>query len=198
MRHHLYWTRSTFTFVTGTPPHVAGLFLVMCLTSSIATAHVTAHVTALVSANRYSAPTHQAVSSQGWLKLPTIQVKIARKVFILSVARTAQEQKQGLMFIRALPANRGMIFVFRRNCKPIFWMKNTYIPLDLIYVSANGVIRQHYTMAANGNAHHLYPSHHPILYAIEIGAGLYHKLGLKTGQKLGFPPGFLKAVPQHP
>ncbi len=194
MCHHLYWTRSTFTFVTGTTPYVTGLFLVMCLTSSIATAHVTT----LASANRYSDPTHQDVSSRGWLKLPTIHVKMARKVFILSVARTTRAQKRGLMFIHTLPANRGMIFVFHRNCRPIFWMKNTYIPLDLIYVSANGVIRQHYTMAPNGNAHHLYPSHHPILYAIEIGAGLYRKLGLKTGQKLGFPSGFLKAAPRHP
>ena len=194
MRYHLYWARSTFTFVTAGAPGATGLFLVLGLTTAIATAHLTTSA----AAHRYSTPADRTASSQAWLKLPTIRVIMARKVFILSVARTTQQQKHGLMFIHRLPANRGMIFVFRHNCQPVFWMKNTYIPLDLIYVNATGVIRQHYTMAANGNAHHLYRSQYKILYAIEIRAGLYHRLGLKTGQKLRFPPGFLKATPQHP
>ena len=194
VRHHFYWSRFTFTAVTAGAPYATGLFLVTCLTTAIAAAHLTASA----GSGRYSTPVQRTASNHSWLKLPTIRVTMARQIFILSVARTAEQQKRGLMFVHRLPANRGMIFVFRHDCRPTFWMKDTYIPLDLIYVSGAGVIRQHYTMAANGNAHHLYPSQHPIVYAIEIRAGVYHKLGLKTGQKLNFPPGFLKATPQHP
>lgn len=190
MRCHLNSARSSATPVGAASPYFTSLLLAICFIASFAATHQTA----LAQASQPTPP----VSSQAWLKLPTIPVTMAQKVFILSVARTTKQQKQGLMFIHNLPANRGMIFVFRSNCRPTFWMKNTYIPLDLIYVSDAGLIRQHYTMAANGNAHHLYPSRHKILFAIEIRAGLYRKLGLQIGQKLGFPPRFLKAAPQHP
>jgi uncharacterized protein len=74
-------------------------------------------------------------------KLPeTAQVTIKGQTIRLEVARTAQEQSIGLMYRTNLPKNRGMLFVFEPARPVRFWMKNTLIPLDMIFMS-NGVVK---------------------------------------------------------
>jgi uncharacterized protein len=74
-------------------------------------------------------------------KLPlSAQVKINGQIILLEVARTSEEQSIGLMYRTELAANRGMLFVFSPPRPVSFWMKNTLIPLDMIFVS-NGVVR---------------------------------------------------------
>jgi uncharacterized protein len=74
-------------------------------------------------------------------KLPvSAQVTIGGQTILLEVARTADEQSTGLMNRRDLAANRGMLFVFSPPRPVRFWMKNTLIPLDMIFMS-NGVVK---------------------------------------------------------
>lgn len=74
-------------------------------------------------------------------KLPeSARVTIAGQTILLEVARTADEQSMGLMYRTELPKDRGMLFVFNPPRPVKFWMKNTLIPLDMLFVS-NGVVR---------------------------------------------------------
>jgi uncharacterized protein len=74
-------------------------------------------------------------------KLPvSAQVTIAGQNIQLEVARTPQEQSTGLMYRTELAPNRGMLFVFSPPRPVSFWMKNTLIPLDMVFVS-NGVVK---------------------------------------------------------
>jgi uncharacterized protein len=74
-------------------------------------------------------------------KLPlSAQVRVNGQAILLEVARTSEEQEIGLMYRTDLAANRGMLFVFSPPRPVSFWMKNTLIPLDMIFVS-NGVVK---------------------------------------------------------
>jgi uncharacterized protein len=74
-------------------------------------------------------------------KLPvSATVSIGKQIIMLEVARTSQEQSIGLMYRTELPQDRGMLFVFNPPRPVKFWMKNTLIPLDMLFVS-NGVVK---------------------------------------------------------
>ena len=70
------------------------------------------------------------------------QLEIASKngvhIFGVEMAVTPEEQARGLMFRRELPEKQGMLFDFGREQPTSFWMKNTYIPLDMIFIRAEG------------------------------------------------------------
>ena len=91
-----------------------------------------------------TAPTRSAADLQPTArgqKLPlSAQVTINGQNILLEVARTQQEQSTGLMYRTQLAANRGMLFVFSPPRPVSFWMKNTLIPLDMVFVS-NGVVK---------------------------------------------------------
>ena len=90
------------------------------------------------------------------------------------------------MFVRALPAQRGMLFV-HESPKPIsMWMKNTFIPLDMVFIDATGRIQQ---IVANTIPHSLdtIRSDQPALAVLEIGGGEAQRLGLKAGQHVKHP-----------
>ena len=102
------------------------------------------------------------------------------------VADTPERQAQGLMFVRSLPAQRGMLFV-HESPKPIsMWMKNTYIPLDMVFIDAKGRIQQ---IVAQTTPHSLeiVRSNQPASAVLEIGGGEAQRLGLKPGQKVSHP-----------
>ena len=74
-------------------------------------------------------------------KLPvSATVAIGKQILMLEVARTSQEQSTGLMYRTELPLDRGMLFVFNPPRPVKFWMKNTLIPLDMLFVS-NGLVK---------------------------------------------------------
>lgn len=102
------------------------------------------------------------------------------------VADTPRRMSQGLMFVRSLPPQRGMLFV-HENPRPVgMWMKNTYISLDMVFIDAKGRIQQ---IVARTTPHSLDVIHsrEPALAVLEIGAGEAERLGLKPGQRVVHP-----------
>ena len=117
-----------------------------------------------------------------------LQIGVGKKQidFDIWVADTPERQSQGLMFVRSLPEQRGMLFV-HDSPKPIgMWMKNTYIPLDMVFIDARGRIQQ---IVAQTTPHSLETirSNQPALAVLEIGGGEARRLGLKPGQHVSHP-----------
>lgn len=74
--------------------------------------------------------------------LSTVVVSAPRASLTLEVARTDSQREHGLMDRTSVPAHTGMIFVFQRDEEVAFWMKDTLVPLDMIFVGADGTVRR--------------------------------------------------------
>lgn len=106
--------------------------------------------------------------------------------FNIEVAATPDEQTYGLMFRRSLAPDAGMLFIFDPPRMVSFWMKNTYISLDMLFVRANGTIEKIVTHAEPLNLKPI-PSDEPVKGVVEIGAGVAAKDGIQLGDKLIYP-----------
>jgi uncharacterized protein len=103
----------------------------------------------------------------------------------VEVADNEGERMQGLMYRFSMAENNGMFFIFEDEDLRAFWMKNTYIPLDIIYISAGNEIMsiQKYTQPQSTYS---LPSEKPAKYVLEVNAGFSDKYGLKQGDKIEF------------
>ena len=116
----------------------------------------------------------------------TVEMKFGGETFRLEVADTVRKQQLGLMHRKSMPADRGMIFVFPDARERSFWMKNTHIPLDIIYADAAGKVVSVKPMKpldespvySDGDAK----------YAVELNQGTAKHLGVKAGDVLDIPP----------
>ena len=106
--------------------------------------------------------------------------------FTVEVARTPEEQAQGLMNRNAVPPDRGMIFPYDPPAQVSFWMKNTLVPLDMIFIGADGKVGR---IAANTTPMSLDPvaSIDPVSAVLEIAGGRAAELGIKQGDKVSWP-----------
>jgi uncharacterized membrane protein (UPF0127 family) len=116
------------------------------------------------------------------------------------VARTSEEQRLGLMFVQQEQlapledgTERGMLFVFEHERQLGFWMANTIIPLDIAYAKTDGTIVKTHTMVPLDLRN--YPSGAPSRMALELSAGLLAQLGVKAGDRIELPAGFLDPRP---
>lgn len=107
----------------------------------------------------------------------------------VEVARTPSEQAKGLMFRTELKADAGMIFIYQRDGDHSFWMKNTYLPLDMIFIGADGVV-----VGAVENAAPLTLESRrigkPSRHVLEVNAGFCRSRGVQAGTRvryLGIP-----------
>lgn len=100
--------------------------------------------------------------------------------FTVEIARTSPQQARGLMFRNELADDKGMIFPFGEPRMASFWMKNTVIPLDIIFVRADGKIEN---IAANTTPYSTDPveSSAPVAAVLELRGGLTAELGIKPG-----------------
>lgn len=120
-----------------------------------------------------------------------ITATIADKTYNLEVADTPSTREKGLMYRQSLKENTGMLFVFEGTSFYPFWMKNTLIPLDIIWINAEKEVVHikenaqpcENTLKAICNS--IIPLK-PALYVIELNAGEVEKLNLKTGDKIDF------------
>jgi uncharacterized protein len=106
--------------------------------------------------------------------------------FMVEVMHTPAERERGLMDRRSLPKDRGMLFDFHTAQPVYFWMKNTFIPLDMIFVGADGrvVAIKHDAKPMDET---LIPSGKPTLGVIELNAGTADAIGLKTDDVVRHP-----------
>ena len=106
----------------------------------------------------------------------------------IEIADNNQRRARGLMYRNSLPADAGMLFIFDTEEIQGFWMKNTYIPLDMLFVNANKEI---VTIHANTTPlrEWNYASTKPALYVVEVNAGYCAQKGIKDGDKIDFVTG---------
>jgi uncharacterized membrane protein (UPF0127 family) len=118
-------------------------------------------------------------------QLSTVKLTLNNRAFTLQVADDENEQQMGLMYRDSMPGDHGMIFVFPWEEQRSFWMKNTRIPLDIIYLDKHATIvsiKQMKPFDLSG-----VPSDKPAQYAIELNEGMAKAIGLKVGDKIDLP-----------
>ena len=116
-----------------------------------------------------------------------IEVSIYNKniIFNVEVAKTIEERRTGLMYRKKLLNNEGMLFIFPRENIIQLWMKNTYIPLDVIFISENKVIVD-IKKNMEKLSETIVKSKVKSRYALEFNAGLINKLDIEIGDKVLF------------
>jgi uncharacterized membrane protein (UPF0127 family) len=127
------------------------------------------------------------VSQSALAQVPlTVQSATGLHRFTVEVARTPEEQARGLMYRRSLADDRGMVFPYDPPRAVGFWMKNTYIPLDIIFIRPNGRIAR---IAANTTPLSLEPvsSVEPVSTVLEIRGGRAAELGIREGDLVSWP-----------
>lgn len=107
----------------------------------------------------------------------------AKTTLSVEVARTPEEQERGLMFRSSV--THGMIFVFDRPQPLSFWMKNTLVPLDIVYFAADGSYVSSATMQpCTADPCPTYPSGADAAFALEMPEGFVKQKGIGSGWKL--------------
>ena len=106
--------------------------------------------------------------------------------FTIELAATPDERARGLMYRRSMPADHGMLFDFQSPQPVGFWMKNTPLPLDMLFIDAAGAIVQ---IAADTTPYSEAPiiSQEPIRAVLELNAGTSARLGITPGAKVHHP-----------
>lgn len=99
------------------------------------------------------------------------------------IAETPDQRTLGLMYRKNLPENSGMLFIFEKEEYLSFWMKNTFIPLDIAYIGSNRIINEIYEMKPLDTSVS-YPSRFPARYVIEVNKGYFLKKGIYPGSKV--------------
>lgn len=106
--------------------------------------------------------------------------------FSIDLAATPKERNRGLMFVKKMPASYGMLFVYDRPQRVAFWMKNTLIPLDMIFADARGVVQNVHANSVPGDLTSI-PGKGQIQYVLEINGGMARMLGIGPGTELRHP-----------
>ena len=117
--------------------------------------------------------------------LPTVDVPIGRETFTLEVADDDAERERGLMYRREMAADRGMLFVFPDSDFRSFWMKNTRIPLDILYLDATGQVVSVRQMVPHDESG--VPSGARAKFAVELNRGAAGRAGVRVGDRVAVP-----------
>mgnify|MGYP003584766620 CR=1 FL=1 len=115
-------------------------------------------------------------------------ITVGPAVFQVDVAKTPEQRERGLMFRRELPPNQGMLFV-QPTGRAAFWMKNTFIPLDLLYFDPDGTLLQIEANALPCQTPDcpVYTSRKAtVRYILEINAGAAAQRGIRLNDRLRF------------
>jgi uncharacterized membrane protein (UPF0127 family) len=117
--------------------------------------------------------------------LPMVTISINKHIFMVEVASTHEQRTKGLMFTKELKENHGMLFVFPAEQYLSFYMKNTYIPLSLAYISSDGKILQIVDLKPLDETP-VY-SKAQARYALELPRGTFESLNIHTGDTVTLP-----------
>jgi uncharacterized protein len=121
-------------------------------------------------------------------RLETLQIltKAGAHNFRVEVARSPEQQERGLMFRKELPKDQGMFFDLGWEHLSLMWMKNTYIPLDMLFISKSGAI---VSMVKNATpmSEDLLNSGGAVRAVLEVNAGTADRLGIAIGDQVVYP-----------
>jgi uncharacterized membrane protein (UPF0127 family) len=106
--------------------------------------------------------------------------------FAVELAATDEERSRGLMYRRELPEGTGMLFDFKRDLNVTMWMKNTYIPLDMIFIRSDGRIHR---IAENTvpESEQIIAAGGSVRAVLEVIGGTSRKLGIRPGDRVAHP-----------
>jgi len=127
----------------------------------------------------------------GWVSSTTafettplsIETEAGRHDFTVEIATDPQERARGLMFRDALPADRGMLFDYRRPQIVTMWMKNTLIPLDMIFIGGDGLIRRIVERTVPLSLETI-SSREPVRAVLELSGGSADRLDIRVGDRV--------------
>ena len=113
------------------------------------------------------------------------KILVGKTPLRVEVVETLEKQERGLMFRQSLPENEGMLFVYREPQELAFWMRNTFIPLDIVFVGADGIILNiHQARPLDESV--LYRSAGAAKYVIETNQGWFSRHGIRPGDRVTF------------
>lgn len=129
----------------------------------------------------------------GWSLLsgaadPETEISVGSAQFQVELARSPEERQRGLMFRSQLPRGHGMLFIQPEAMPAAFWMKNTYLNLDILYFDGAGRLKEIFANVPPCETLPCptYTSQGPIKYILEINGGSAERLGLSPGDQLQF------------
>jgi len=172
------------TGVRNTSPYLYVAIIVVVL-AAVAVAFILQNKSSSVKTNTaYSDESNLDFIKEGTLRFLSPAGKIITQIDI-EMALNETEWMMGLMFREELGANQGMLFIYPYEGNHGFWMKNTIIPLDMIFVNSDYEI---VTIHKNTEplSEKTYPPTEPIQYAVEVNAGFADKYDIKLGDKASF------------
>jgi uncharacterized membrane protein (UPF0127 family) len=116
----------------------------------------------------------------------TIESSAGRFAFQVEIAATPEERGRGLMFRRTLPDDQGMLFDFGEPRPVAMWMRNTFIPLDMLFIDQNGRIEK---IVPNTVPHseEVIRSDGPVVAVLELRGGVAAELGIEPGDRIVHP-----------
>jgi uncharacterized membrane protein (UPF0127 family) len=110
-----------------------------------------------------------------------------RKVSLeVEIAQDSKEKALGLMFRTELADNKGMLFPYSEARELSMWMRNTYIPLDMLFIRPDGVIHR-IEMRAEPMSERVITSGGPVSAVLELAGGATERLGIKAGDRVRYP-----------
>jgi len=126
-----------------------------------------------------------AISGCGVKALPRKDIYISGHKLSVEIADEQEERVRGLMFRKRLAKNRGMLFVYKKESKLTFWMKNTPLPLSIAFIASDGSIREIRDMEPFS----INPvrSSRNVRYALEVNQGWFEERGIKAGDRVQLP-----------
>jgi uncharacterized membrane protein (UPF0127 family) len=122
-------------------------------------------------------------TKQGLEEFRLVNGDIEKVVYQVEVASDNASRKHGLMYRDALPENQGMLLDYKRSAQMAIWMKNTYIPLDIIFIDAGGVIVKMHEGAVPHSTTRI-ESDSKVRAVLEVNAGQILKHGIELGDQL--------------
>jgi len=111
----------------------------------------------------------------------------SRRDFDIYLATNFEQQRRGLMFVRDLPERTGMLFVYDEEATHSMWMKNTYIPLDIVFARRDGTISSVIRDAEPQSLRSL-SSTEPVTFVLELNAGVTRRYNIGAGSRLIWSP----------
>jgi len=124
-----------------------------------------------------------ACSDEGKAVLHTAKGDFA---FNVEVVDTDATRAKGLMYRQELAPDAGMLFDFLTERQTAFWMQNTFIPLDMVFISADGIVKTIHVNARPMDTTAI-PSEVPVRFVLEIPGGRSEEIGLKVGDRFEHP-----------